>query len=171
MKRSILLFFGGLTFLAVGLAGCFSSAPDNALPLDEHLKRFLTVGKFAPLPPTAREIKLHHIPGFLYHERFCHFIASASDIIAFVASSPAMISAPTERFDDKHQFLPIPENLEKISEQHEYFPVRTAVCPWYDPTITVKGRRYEIDPAKAALRGEVIVNDASESVFIWITVD
>jgi hypothetical protein len=106
----------------------------------------------------------------VHNTLYVRFKAAPKEIEAFVVASPGLKGVMPERFNPKHMHLPYPKD-DQFKKQdpeeylrHRYFWLRG--LDWYDPTIRVKGRRYEIPWHGKGYHGEVVIDDESHIVFI-----
>lgn len=144
----------------------------------ERTERILRAGRLADLPESATYIKAEGWSAMFTGEDYLMFRAAPEDIEKFIAKSPSLKGATPEIFDSEHMHLPYQkeeeyytdEELENSYKQKYFFP--SHMDPkWYDLTIKVKGRQYEIpgDPNKKGHNwGSVLINDETNTVYIYV---
>jgi len=106
------------------------------------------------------------------------FRAVPEEIERFIAESPSIKDSIPRRFNSEHVYLPYQKDKESRTDEqseyhydHEYFFLSPMDPEWYDLTIKVKGRKYEIpgDPQRNGHNcGSVIVNDETSTVYIKV---
>jgi hypothetical protein len=96
------------------------------------------------------------------------FQAAPEDINKWRADSSSIRDSVPETFDSSHMHLPYQKDR-RYDAQHEYYFPMPSNPQWYDLTIKVKGRKYEIpgDPNNRGHNwGTVIINDQTNTVFV-----
>jgi hypothetical protein len=130
-------------------------------------------GGLAPLPPSATGIRTDGWSNGFASGRHIRFSAPPREIEAFLAASPGLKGVRPERFHPRHMYIPYPKepkdkfgSIEEIEEsvRHKHFSLNGPA--WYNPTVRVRGRRYEIPWRGKAYWGEVVVDDTKHVVFI-----
>jgi hypothetical protein len=136
------------------------------------IHNILKSGRLGNIPQSAKNVKVWGWQGIFTGEDFITFQAEPNEIDKFVTNSPSIKDITPEIFTSEHMYLPYSKR-ENISVE-DYQKHRRYIQPhdnpkWFEPTIRVKGRRYEIPPDKD-LRGhnsgEVIINDETNTVYI-----
>jgi hypothetical protein len=143
-----------------------ATAPARAI---ETTRRW---GRLAPLPASATEINASEWHSMFSGGAYVRFKAPPDAIEAFLVASPGLNGVTVEQFTPKHMLIPYSKStqFESIDDlvartKHRHFSPQ--VFPsWFDPTIRIKGRRYEIPQDKNQYSGEVIVDDVNHVVFI-----
>jgi hypothetical protein len=136
----------------------------------------LKVGRLADLPESATDVKAEGWGALFTGSDYLMFRASSEDIEKFLAESPSIKHATPEIFNPEHMYLPNPVDKEYYTDEelenhykHEYYFPYNLTPEWYDLTIKVKGRMYEI-PGDPDMRGHnwgsVIINDETNTVYI-----
>jgi hypothetical protein len=127
-------------------------------------------GDLAPLPPSATEMRTYGWSSGFSSGRYVRFQAEPREIEAFLAASPGLKGRKPERFSSKHMYLPYPKDRARTEEEleasarHDYFSLHGP--EWYNPSIRVKGRQYDIPWHGEGYHGEVVVDDEQHIVFI-----
>jgi len=136
----------------------------------ENLRVTLRLGRLADLPTGAHDVRIDGSSSLFSSCYYLRFQAPADAIEAFVAASPGLRGLVAEQFTPAHMYLPSENSSTGIRRDgHRYFHYPDASgCPWFDPTIRVKGRRFEIPQDANANYGEVIINDETQTVYIWV---
>ena len=133
--------------------------------------RILTLAELAPLPTSARNIKVYEWSCVFSGGKFLRFSASPSDIQKFLKESPILQGAECEAFSAERMRVRYPDDSKKwgqINEaEHETFIPNPSAPDWYKGEIR-KGRRYIIHPEWGYYPGEVIVNDEENFVYVNI---
>ena len=130
-------------------------------------------GNLAPLPPSAADLQTDGWSTGFSSARYLRFKAKPQEIEQFLAASRGLKGVRPERFYPRHMYLPYPKSSPRMDEEmkdslhHKHF--FTNCPPWYNPTIRVKGRRYEIPWHDKGYYGEVVVDDFSHLVFIQVS--
>jgi len=132
------------------------------------LKVTLQLGRLADLPVGANDVRIDGSSNLFTSCYRIRFKATPDEIEAFVACSPGLRGIAVEQFTPEHMYLPSPDFRNGTdADGHCYY--RTARdYPWFDPTIRVKGRRFEIPQDHNANYGEVLLNAETQTVFIWV---
>jgi hypothetical protein len=163
-RRRLILALGTVTLLLVAGVLVLSGPSDATL-----LQDALDAGRLASLPPGAAEIEIAGTRNMFSWTTLFRFTAPAAEIDAFINGSPSLQAATPMMFDASTPYLPY-SRAEPSSRraQHDCFHLDSRY-PWWDPTIRESGRRYEIRQDAQAHWGEVIVNDATNVVYIRIS--
>jgi len=134
-----------------------------------RVSRILRKGLFAKLPETATEVnaEMFH-PWFSFAAiQYLTFKAAPEDIEIFLSQSPCLKNADVEIFSPEHMYLPFSEIGNKsVYGKHEYFRPESNPPYWDNFTIKKKGRKFYIFSPKDGEYVEVIVNDATNTVYI-----
>ncbi len=125
----------------------------------------------APLPPSARDIRTFRNSTLTWTAYHIKFQASPDEINTFLTSSPGLQVRKSERFNRSHPYLPLPAGGGDYTRPTPpaYFRDAEYVrqsAPWFDRTVTQAGRRYKIEHSE--VYGEVVVNDATNTVLIYM---
>ncbi|MHC4714193.1 MAG: hypothetical protein ACYTAN_13150 [Planctomycetota bacterium] len=151
-KRLLALLAAGLA--AAALAGGF------LLWLTSTTRETATVlkkGRLAALPESATDVRTFAS----YWGIYLAFHADADDIDAFLSDSPSASDPEPTVFNADHMYLPRGPGMYLDDYGNEYF--RTHYYPdWFDPTITEKGRKYDIP------YGSLVVNDATNTIYVEV---
>ena len=100
------------------------------------------------------------------------FTADPNDIEWFLAESPALWGQQPERFSETRKRLEYPKDdqedlIYQGDGQHEYFVPRPTAPAWYKQVIIGPARRYYLRPPRYQLPGEVLVDDETNTVYIY----
>ena len=168
-----------LYILLIGalLSTFFTSGLHEANP-----KTILENGRLANLPVSATNVEANEWSALFTGMEYLMFKATPEDIEKFIAGSESIKDIEPEFFTAEHQNLPhqdllnVDPNLitdEEAAEclKHKYFIPHGGKPEWYNPTIKKNGRIYKIpgDPEmKGHNWGEVIINDETNTVYIWV---
>lgn len=128
----------------------------------------IQAGRLADLPKSATKVRAQGWSSIFSGEDYLMFQAAAEDINRWIAESSSIKNSIPETFDSNHMHLPYEPNRKYDTDQEYYFPMPSNP-QWYDLTIKVNGRKYEIpgDPNKGGHNwGTVIINDQTNTVFI-----
>ena len=130
--------------------------------------------QLANLPSSATSVQaVGQIRG---GKQYLVFQATAEDIEKFVAGSESLKNQEPMLFDSDNMYLPRKHRFnfrdkEKWKEysRHEHFRRRRYWPDWYDPTIRLKGRKYDITTSEDNhRRGTVVINDETDTVYILV---
>lgn len=133
--------------------------------------------ELAGLPSSATSVQAAGWVLFDEGEQYLMFQATAEDIEKFVAESEGIIDKEPEVFDSDNMYLPRKyrskfkdkKEWEEYSS-HEQFYRGRSWPDWYDPTIRVKGRKYECSGfADGNLEDWMESNDEMPKDFRWGT--
>ena len=155
----------------------------NSLPATKAKKTLLKAqntlanGRLANLPESTTDLKASGWGLLFTGEDYIRFAAMPEDIDKFIAESASIREVTPEILDPNHMYLPHTDEAEQKMRmdfenyiKHEYYN-ESSNPPWYKPTIKKRGRIYKIpgDPEKGGHNwGSVIVNDETNTVYIWV---
>ena len=128
----------------------------------------LRAGRLATLPKSATNVRAQGWSSIFSGENYLMFQATSEDISKWIAKSSSIRDCIPETFDFNHMHLPYRADREYDTDHEYYFPMPSNP-QWYDLTIKVNGRKYEIpgDPDKGGHNwGTVIINDENNTVYI-----
>jgi hypothetical protein len=151
-------------FIAIALLLAYFLFPSN------DASRILKAGRLADLPASAKDVKTEGWSSLFSGSDYLTYKATSEDIENFIKESS--ISFAPEVFDGNHQHLQTEPN-DNIWQTEEYYKnkyfIRNGDWPeWFDPTLKSKGRIYEIPAENNHNWGEVIINDETNTVYIWV---
>ncbi len=153
--------FGGFVVLtAVVLAVFYWPLSERAM-----VSRALDLGRLAALPPSASGVHADGTSNLFSMTYLLRFDAPADEIAAFVAQSPGLRGVAPEQFTAGHMMLQRPAGGGVPADGHRRFRLDPRY-PWFDPTVRLRGRRYEIPQDANARWGEVIIDDERNTVFV-----
>lgn len=135
----------------------------------ERLNSLNNIG-ISKIPKTAVELDVDGVSNMFSSTTYIKFKASYEDINSFINSSKGLKNITPENFSPKHMNLPFTEfdETKDNSTDHAYFTINDRY-PWFNPTITQKGRKYEIPQNKYAYHGKIFIDDITQTVFIQIS--
>jgi len=124
--------------------------------------------QLAELPASATNVKANAWSMGFGAAGYMMFKASAEDIEAFIASSPGVQGAEPYILGERHTEATDEEDFERALRDMRYEQLRKdrSAPRWFDPTIEGKGRMYEV---RGAHHGDIIVNDATNTVYITVS--
>ena len=139
-------------------------------------QKILSAGRLDSLPVSTTELEVSGWGGFTTGEDYIKFRATPEDINKFITMSQSIKGVTPEIFNSEHMYLPYIKDVEKNMDsenyfKHNYYYEHQGAPAWYKPTITKNGRMYKI-PGDPNMRGHnwgsVIVNDETNTVYIWV---
>lgn len=137
-----------------------------------RMQGFLAYAQLAPLPESATDVRFYSWSSPFSGEDFVRFTADPNDVERFLANSPALWGQQPERFSETRKRLEYPEDSQgNVSfpqdGQHEYFIPRRTAPAWFKQVILGPARRYPLQPPRYQLPGEVLVDDETNTVYIY----
>jgi len=136
-------------------------------------ERVLYNADLAPLPPSAREIKVYIWAGGFNGEWRLRFRADRADIEQFLEASPALKGAECREYSKERMRLIDPDRHRDRSDDDpngpDYFRPDFNMPPWYIQEIKGPGKRYETAPSGFSDPGEVIVHTEENLVFVGLS--
>jgi len=137
-----------------------------------RMQGFLAYARLAPLPESAAGVRFYSWSSPFSGEDFIRFTAEPNDVERFLAESPALQGQEPERFSATRMRLEHPRDdqgklIYQQDGQHEYFTPRSAAPPWYKQEIRGPARRYPLQPPRYQLPGQVLVDDETNTVYIY----
>ncbi len=167
------LILSSLSVLAIS-ALIFKIATCGTL-YSQDPKQILMDGRLAGLPASATNVKAEGWSGIFTGEDYLMFQADPKEINRFIAGSVSLKGQKPQVFSPEKMYVPMDSDGEHKTgytmegePKHEYFFTDKYSPKWYDPTIRVRGRKYEIPSEKMHNWGSVIVNDQTNTVYIWV---
>ncbi|MEN6423970.1 MAG: hypothetical protein ABFE13_01300 [Phycisphaerales bacterium] len=136
------------------------------------MRSFLAHAELALLPKSATDVRFCSRSGFFSGEVFVRFTAEPNDIKWFLAESPTLQGQVPERFSAARMRSEQPTDSERNpilheTGQHEYFMPRSTTPAWYRQEIRGPTRRYILHFPGYQGRGEVLVDDETNTVYIY----
>ena len=161
-RRKILLAFGGgiVSAVAAGSVVMLTLWPPS------DVKIVIRELNLAELPASARDVRCYRYVNLFAGAGRLRFHADPKDIDAFIAGSPGIADTEPEIYSPDHMHLPLSQDSVQTDDKNEYF-LPTGL-EWFDTTIKVKGRKYEPQRLISDYRGWVIVNDETNTVYVWV---
>ena len=146
----------------------------NSLP-SVRAQRILSYAQLAPLPKSAKEIKVLTWYTPMSGEEFLRFRANPVDIKSFLEHSPVLEQAEYEKYSDKKMRLFFPSDYPGrtaayLVDKHEYINKKPTAPVWYMQEIKDIARRYRIEPKGYNHAGEVIVEEKTNLIFIKLII-
>jgi hypothetical protein len=160
-----------VTVLPLVLVSCGVSESDSP---EKIISSVIKNGRLSKLPESATDIQAYAWNTAFSGEWYLAFKASPADIQSFVESSESIKNVKPTIFDSERQYLPYPDPAptdfyrQSQMDPNIYFRKYSMDPPWYNPTIKVKGKKYDVPPEGYNNRGEVIINDETNYVYIKI---
>ena len=169
-KKEIVL--ANLSFVFAVLIGGISLY--NSLP-SVRSQRILAGAQFAPLPESAKEIKVLAWYTPMSGEEYLRFRANPVEIKSFLEQSPVLEHAEYEEYSDKKMRLYFPSDFAArtatyLVDNHEYINNKPTVPVWYMQEIKDIARRYRIEPKGYNSAGELIVDQRTNLIFIKLII-
>jgi len=138
----------------------------------QKIQKILRNARLADLPESTNDVRISGWNSFFTGESYLMFHAAPNDIEKFIALSSSLRDVKPKIFNSEHMFLPRPAEINTETPlNHEYFLLNRNWPPWYNITIKMKGKRYEIpgDPIKKGHNwGSVVVNEETNTVYIHV---
>jgi len=146
----------------------------NSLP-SVRAQRILAGAQFAPLPESAKEIKVLAWYTPMSGEEYLRFRANPADIKSFIEQSPVLKYAEYEEYSDKKMRLFFPRDYAArtgsyLVDDHEYINKKPTAPVWYMREIRDNARRYRICPKRYNSGGELIIEEKTNLIFIKLTI-
>jgi len=137
-----------------------------------RMQGFLAYARLAPLPQSATGVRFCSWSSPFSGEDFIRFTADPNDIERFLAESPALQGQEPERFSATRMRLEHPRDdqgnlIYRQDGQHEYFIPSSSAPPWYKQEIRGPARKYPLQPPRYQYPGEVLVDDETNTVYIY----
>ena len=132
----------------------------------------LAYAELAPLPASATEIKFYSWSSPFSGEDFLRFTAEPSDIERFLANSPALRGQQPERYSVRRMRLKYPTDAQGHTiyqmDANEYIVPHGSTPSWYKQEIRGPARKYIVQPPEYQFPGEVLVDDETNTVYIYL---
>ena len=132
----------------------------------------LAYAGLAPLPESATGIRIYTWSSPFSGEDFLRFTAAPEDVERFVSESPALRGQEPTRFSRKHMRLEYPRdhlgNLAYRQDGNTYFLPHSGKPTWYKQEIRGPARTYIVQPPRYQLPGEVLVDDETNTVYVYL---
>jgi hypothetical protein len=147
-----------LCLLSILISGCKSD-----------LQVSLDMARLCRIPRSATGIQTARFSNLFTSAFYLRFNAPAEDIERFIQCSPSLKTLTPTTFNSFRKHLPYPDHNDnrEIDKQHMYFTSINEV-PWFNPTVEVRGRKYEIPQDGDANWGSLIVDDEKNIVYIEV---
>ncbi len=157
-------------FLLPGLLGG-SLLFHNSLPR-VRVGALLVMAELAPLPESATGIRFYSWSSPFSGEDFLRFTADGNDIERFLAESPALQGQEPTRYSTQKMRLKFgdePEvNPNYPVDRTEYVSPRRSAPSWYKQEIRGPARKYHVQPPRYQLPGEVLVDDETNTIYVYL---
>lgn len=126
----------------------------------------------APLPDSARDVRVHAWAFMLSGKYTLRFTADPNDIEHFLAASPSLERVSARTYSRERMRLR-GGDYGGLSDRYdaqgnEYFTPDRDVPNWYRQEIRGPGRRYEINWYDGKYRGELLVDDEEHAVYVHV---
>jgi len=133
-------------------------------------QRILGTGELAPLPESATQIAVYTWWMPTSGEEYLRFRASREDIASFVAKSPILRGAKYRAYSkatmgrlDQNQSA---HTISHSTPDRQYVRRDSTAPPWYMEEIKCNARRYQIPRTAYKHRGEVIIDEDNDVVYV-----
>jgi hypothetical protein len=132
----------------------------------------LRLADLAPLPKSATAIHVYSWSSPFSGEDFLCFTARSADIESFLSESPALQRQEPTHFWARKMRLPYPKEYpptwDPASDANEYFAPRSHWPSWYQQEIRGPARKYIVQPPRYQYPGEVLVDDETNTVYVYL---
>jgi hypothetical protein len=132
----------------------------------------LRLAGLAPLPASATAIRVYSWSSPFSGEDFLRFAARSADIEQFLSGSPALQGQQPTQFSARKMRLPFPKpfppDWDPASDANEYFTPRRMKPNWYKQEIRGPARTYIVQPPDYQFPGEVLVDDETNTVYLYL---
>ena len=156
------LIIGAITVVTVGwIAAAYRKA--------ETAKELAVTRRWAglaPLPSGASDVRVVENSTLTWTGYYLRFVATPQQINAFIALSPGLRGKSAEIFSPAHQYLPAPDRKLDMSDPKVAANSYFFEAPWFDRAVRQSGRRYIV--SWQGNFGELVVNDANHTVYIYV---
>jgi len=133
-----------------------------------RVRTLLSFAELAPLPESAREIRIYTWSSPFSGEDLLRFTADRNDVERFLAQSPALQGQEPKRYSAQRMKLPLPKGFQSVpNEGNEYFVPRHRPT-WYKQEIRGPARKYLVQPPRYQLPGEVLVDEETNTVYVYL---
>jgi len=144
-----------------------ANAFHRSLPIVQ-VRALLTYAKLAPLPPSATGIKVYSWSSPFSGEDLMRFTASPNDIEQFLAQSPALQGQEPRRYSTHMIRLALPKDFQSIPDDGNEHFVPHHLPAWYKQEIRGPARKYVVQPPRYQYPGEVLVDDETNTVYVYL---
>ena len=174
------LAFAGITISCLAICLTYMQVLPLFFPLPKispcQPEEVLPHAQLADLPNSATSVQaIQRLRGDSSGEQYLMFQATAEDIEKFVVESQGIRDRKPEIFDSDNMYLPRKRRSKfrdkkewQEYSRHEHFRRRSYWPDWFDPTIRLKGRKYDISVSEDYRRGNVVINDKTDTVYIRV---
>jgi len=126
----------------------------------------------APLPDSARDVRVHAWGFMLSGKYTLRFTADPNDIERFLTASPSLDRVLARTYSRERMRLRGGDYV-SLSDRYdaqgnEYFTPECDVPDWYRQEIRGPGRRYEINWCDGKYQGELLVDDEEHTVYAHV---
>jgi hypothetical protein len=126
----------------------------------------------APLPDSARDVRVHAWGFMLSGKYTLRFTADPNDIERFLAASPSLERVIARTYSRERMRLRggdyVGLSNRYNAQGNECFTPERDVPGWYRQEIRGPGRRYEINSYGGKYQGELLVDDEEHTVYIHV---
>jgi hypothetical protein len=137
-----------------------------------RVRALLAFAKLAALPESARGIKICTWSSPFSGEDFLRFTATRSDIERFLIESPALQGQQPTRFSAQRMRVEYPKdylmNPNRPQDGNTYYSPDPTKPAWYKQEIRGPARKYMIQPPRYQYPGEVLVDDETNTVYVYL---
>lgn len=132
----------------------------------------LAYAQLAPLPKSATAVKSYSWSSPFSGEDFLRFTAEPNDIERFLANSPALRGQQPERYSARRMRLKYPTDAQGNTiyqmDANEYIVPHGSTPSWYKQEIRGPARKYIVQPPEYQFPGQVLVDDETNTVYIYL---
>jgi hypothetical protein len=106
---------------------------------------------------------------------FVRFTAEPNDVERFIAASPALQGRTPKRYSLQRMRLPQPrprslgaEGGFDMNDANEYVAPHPNSPDWYQQEVRGPARKYEVQPPRYQYPGEVLIDDETHTVYVYL---
>ena len=133
-------------------------------------RHILGTAELAPLPKSATDIAVYTWWTPMSGEEYLRFHATRADIESFLAQSPILRAAERQDYSPARMRLSEQNRPARTASysvsRHEYVPDHPTAPPWYMQEIKGNARRYGIRRTTYKHRGELIIDEDNNVVYV-----
>lgn len=159
-----------LLFILPGAIGGAKIFYDSSPKVRIHT--LLKYAELAPLPESSKGIRYYTWSTPFSGEDFLRFTAEPNDIERFIAESFALQGQEPERFSAQRMKLERPKdyltNPDYKEDGNIYYKPPGTMPHWYKRQIKGPARIYRIQPPRYQYPGEVLIDDETKTVYIYL---
>jgi hypothetical protein len=134
-------------------------------------RSLLSMAELAPLPKSATGVRTYSWASPFSGEDFVCFKADPNDIERFIAESPALQGQTPKRYSAEKMRLMYPKDYDtnrNFDDVNEYVSPRPSFPIWYKREVRGPARKYHVQPPRYQYPGEVLVDDETNTVYVYL---